>query len=103
MHEDGGCSMTDIERAQRLQRALSAALALPSETPIAERARYAAPHYVREFGPVTERHLRRVITEVIERDGGQRSFARPDLYATPTNSAPRLLLAAEQFEVLHEL
>lgn len=71
----------EISHAQALQTALATALRLPLETSIAERARLARPQYRAAFGVKgSERHLRRLISRTIERDGGAGRWENLELY-----------------------
>src|SRR6266853_1656920 len=71
----------EIERAQKLQRALSTSLAMPAETSTSERARIVAPHYRREFGKeVSERYLRKLIDRILKADAGRKNFADLRIY-----------------------
>lgn len=70
----------EVARAQKLQSALARCLQQMGAS-VHERARVAADDYQREFRrKVSNRHLRNLIADVIERDGGQRNFARIELY-----------------------
>jgi Mu transposase, C-terminal len=80
---------SEIERAQKLQRAFSSCLAMPAETSTTERARVAAPHYEREFGKkVSDRYLRKLIDRVLRADRGARNFSALWIYL-PENHARR--------------
>ncbi|HWX16949.1 MAG TPA: Mu transposase C-terminal domain-containing protein [Chthoniobacterales bacterium] len=71
----------EIERAQKLQRALSTCLAMPAETSISERVRIAAPQYKREFGKeVSDRYVRKLIDRILKADAGRRNFADLKIY-----------------------
>lgn len=96
----------EIERAQKLQRGLRTAFMLPPETSIAELARVAAPNYTRELGHVSDRHLRALISRVLNRDGGARNFDRLDLYLSDspaTNRRRAPLDKSLHFEELDEV
>lgn len=82
-----GLAEHEITRAQKLQCVLQCALSLPEQTSIAELARVAASGYSREFGKVSDRHLRALITRIVERDGGARNFDRLDLYLPKSPAA----------------
>lgn len=70
----------EIERAQKLQRALLGSLSSPNLS-TAERARIARDDFKREFGQfVSERHLRRLLDRVLKLDQGHRKFDRLNLY-----------------------
>ncbi len=70
----------EIERAQKLQRALSTCLSFP-DLSTTERARMARDDFKREFGHVvSERHLRRLLDRVLKLDQGHRKFDRLNLY-----------------------
>lgn len=72
---------TEVEAAQKLQRALSPCWKLPEEASISELARVAAPAYREAFGySVSDRHLRELITRTVSRDGGSQNFARLEIY-----------------------
>ncbi len=80
----------EIERAQKLQRALSRCLA-PDELPTAERARIAREDFQHEFGrAVGDRHLRRLIERTIARDRGDKNFARLNLYLADRSAVRRV-------------
>lgn len=71
----------EVESARKLQRALATCLTSPDTTPVSELARIAATSYRENFGySVSDRHLRQLITRTISRDGGNRDFARLELY-----------------------
>jgi len=95
----------EITRAQKLQRALTASFALPIDRSVSELARIAADEYQREFGrAVSNRYLRKIIADVLQRDGGRREFGRLDLYIakTPRKRVVRTsqLCAAFKFDEL---
>jgi hypothetical protein len=82
-----GIPVADVERAQKLQRALASSLAMPAMTSISERARIAAPHYKREFGKaVSDRYLRKLIDSILQADDGRRNFSDLRIYI-PKNRA----------------
>jgi hypothetical protein len=72
---------SEIERAQKLQRAFVTCLAMRAETSITERARMAVPCYEREFGKeVSERYLRKLIDRILKADAGRKNFADLRIY-----------------------
>jgi hypothetical protein len=92
-------SGADVERAQKMQRALASCLSAPTETSIAGLARIAAPDYNRELGKVSDRQLRAIITRTIERDRGDRNFDRINLYLSdrPSKRKVKASPLAERF------
>jgi hypothetical protein len=83
-----------IERAQKLQRALSACLAMPAGTSVSERTRIAAPHYKREFGKeVSHRYLRDLIDRILRTATDKRNFADLRLYL-PVRPRKRMVRGA---------
>ena len=84
----------DIRKATQLCLALSRAVAQPDEVPITERARLAADDFAAAFGyPVSNGHLRALITRTLERDAGACRFDRLELYLAdnlrPRDQAPQ--------------
>jgi hypothetical protein len=78
-------SQKTINDAVKLQSALRAALSLPNETSIAERARIARESFAKVCGyHVSERHLRRIITRTMERDAGLNAWHRLEIYLSDT-------------------
>lgn len=79
----------EIANAQKLQRALHRALALPAEATITERAALALADYSREFGHlVTDRYLRKLISRTLDRDAGAGELTRIELFL-PDNPRPK--------------
>jgi len=71
----------ELVKAQKLQRALAAALALPGHVPPAEQAARAMQGYRSEFGHgASDRTVSDHLKRVINRDGGLREFHRIELY-----------------------
>lgn len=98
----------DRRDAERLRDALSVALALPEETPIAERARVAALGFQRAFGrAASARTLERHIMRTLDRDRGARKFDRIEIYladaARKETSAARPLPGSAFAELAEEL
>ncbi len=97
----------DITRAQKLQRALASCLHSSPEVPIAQLSRIAAPDYLKQFGTsVSDRYLRELINRTLQRDRGERNFARLELYIPDRTSRRRAkaspLTAAFQFQELDD-
>ena len=71
-----------IDKARKIQVTLARALALYGGEPreSASALRVAHKDYQREFGPVSERHVRRIFDRVIERDAGEERFNDLALY-----------------------
>jgi hypothetical protein len=89
----------EIERAQKLQRALSTCLAMPAEISISERARMASPHYKREFGKeVGDRYLRKLIDRVLKADAGARNFSDLRIYIWKRHERTRAQRASGSFD-----
>lgn len=88
-----------LDRAAKLQRALTQILSLQSDLsrPSAELEQIGLDDYRREFGyTITARALRALVKRTIARDGGAENFARLELYLderparkVPLPSAPR--------------
>lgn len=86
----GSASDEEISRAQKLQRALAASFALPTQTSMSELARVAAPHYKSEFHvAASHRQLRRLIARVLQLDAGLRNFARLGIYLPQSSARKR--------------
>lgn len=73
-------SDAEVARAQKLQRLLAPILSNNGNASVAELARLALADYSRAIGRVSDRHLRSAVSRVLERDGGNRNFARIELY-----------------------
>lgn len=98
----------DRREAEKLRDALSVALALPEETPIAERARVAALGFQRAFGrAASARTLERHILRTLDRDRGAKNFERLEIYlaesARPVASGARPVTGSGFDELQEEL
>lgn len=96
----------DRREAEKLRDALSVALALPEETPIAERARVATLGFQRAFGrSVSHRQLQTILARTLDRDRGARQFQRLEIYLADNaraQAAATRPLPSHAFGVLSE-